>query len=434
MLPVSMKSFNLVVPEVIFGNGAIKDIGNQIKQKKCSKILLFTDKNLSATGLVGKIREILENEKIACLVFDAVEAEPSLVNVLEASKVANNYKPDLVLALGGGSSMDVAKMVAILLKHGGDIRNYLGINNVPGRGIPTIMVPTTAGTGSEVSKYGIFDDRAAKTKLGAVSLHLMADLALIDPELTISMPPSITASTGCDALIHAIEGYLATNATPITDLLALESIKIIFENLPAAFADGRDPIARYNMAYGSFLAGIVLNHAGGSSSHALSYPIASEYHVPHGIGCMLTFLEVLEYFAPCSVEKFLNMAEVIGIDSSSDTPRAIAEKTIFEFRKMVEYLEIPHKLSVIGVEKDRFVPYAKSVVANQQRLLTNGPRRLEEKDIINILATKPVICRTPKKISESRTLAFITNDYFGIGNPADDPRGFIPLDLVPPKL
>lgn len=384
MLPVAMKNFNLVVPEVIFGNGAIGNIGNQIKLKGGSRVLLFTDKGLSATGLVEKIRGLLEKERLACFIFDQVEAEPSLDNVITASKVANEYQPDLVLALGGGSSMDVAKMVAILLKHGGEIRNYLGINNIPGRGIPTIMVPTTAGTGSEVSKYGIFDDRAAKTKLGAVSLHLMADLALIDPELTVSMPPSVTASTGCDAFIHAIEGYLATNATPITDLLALESIKIIFENLPAAFADGRDPVARYNMSYGSFLAGIVLNHAGGSSSHALSYPVASEYHVPHGIGCMLTFLETLEYFAPCSIEKFLRMAEVIGIDSSSETPRAIAERTILEFRKMVEYLEIPHKLSVIGVEKDRFMPYAKSVVANQQRLLTNGPRMLNEKDIVNI--------------------------------------------------
>jgi alcohol dehydrogenase class IV len=246
------------------------------------------------------------------------------------------------------------------------------------------MVPTTSGTGSEVSKYSIFDDRKAKTKLGAVSFHLVADLALIDPELTASMPPFVTAATGCDALVHAVEGYLATNATPLTDLLALESLRLVFKNLPAAYADGRDPLARYNMAYGSFLAGIVLNHAGASSSHALSYPIASEFHVAHGVGCMLTFFEVIEYFMPCSIEKFVSMAKVMGVDSSSGSPREIAEKAILELRKMVAYLEIPTQLSFYGIKKDRLEGYAESVVANQQRLITNGPKQLNVKDVITI--------------------------------------------------
>lgn len=384
MLPVDMKDFQFVIPNVIFGNGTITELGKQVKTIGGKKALIFTDKGLVQTGIVDNVQSILIADGVDCHIFDSVEAEPSLDNVKEGFSFAEGHTPDVLLGLGGGSSMDVSKLVSILLKHGGDIRDYLGIDNIPGRGLPTIMVPTTAGTGSEVSKYGIFDDREAKTKLGAVSMHLVADLALIDPELTASMPPAITASTGCDAFIHAVEGYLATNSTPITDLLALEAVTIIYRNLPAAFADGRDPLARYNMAYGSFLAGIVLNHAGGSSSHALSYPAASEYHIPHGVGCMLTFLEVLEYFAPCCTEKFIRMAEVMGIDSSSESPRAIAKRAILEIRKMVEYLEIPHKLSAVGVEKDRFEPYAKSIVANQQRLLTNAPRLLNEKDIIKI--------------------------------------------------
>ena len=384
MLPVDMKSFQLVVPDVIFGNGVIADLGSRVKAIGGKKALIFTDKGLVKAGVADRIKSLLTADGVDCRIFDTVEAEPSLDNVYEGLRFAEEDIPDVVIGLGGGSSMDVSKLVSILLKHGGDIREYLGIDNIPGRGVPTIMIPTTAGTGSEVSKYGIFDDREAKTKLGIVSLHLVTDLAVIDPELTFSMPPSITASTGCDAFIHAVEGYLATNSTPVTDLLALEAVKIIYQNLPAAFADGRDPLARYNMAYGSFLAGIVLNHAGGSSSHALSYPAASEYHIPHGVGCMLTFLEVLEYFAPCSIEKFVRMAEVMGIDSTSDSPRAIAERAILEIRKMVDYLEIPHKLSAVGVDKNRFEPYAKSVVAKQQRLITNGPRQLTEKDIIRI--------------------------------------------------
>jgi len=384
MLPVDMKNFQFVIPDVLFGNGIIADLGNQIKAIGGGKVLIFTDMGLVETGIVDKVVSMLAADGLDCRIFDTVEAEPSLDNVKEGLRFAKEDTPDVLLGLGGGSSMDVSKLVSVLLKHGGNIKDYLGIDNIPGRGLPTIMVPTTAGTGSEVSKYGIFDDREAKTKLGVVSLHLVADLALIDPELTSSMPPAITASTGCDAFVHAVEGYLATNSTPMTDLLALEAVRIIYQNLPAAFADGRDPLARYNMAYGSYLAGIVLNHAGGSSSHALSYPAASEYHIPHGVGCMLTFLEVLEYFAPCCTEKFVRMAEAMGIDSTSDIPRAIAERAILEMRKMVEYLEIPHKLSAVGVAKDRFEPYAKSIVANQQRLITNGPRLLSEKDIIKI--------------------------------------------------
>jgi alcohol dehydrogenase class IV len=384
MLPIDMKAFQFVLPEVIFGNGTISEIGRKVKAMGGSSVCILTDKGLKEAGVVGRVESMLKDEGVAYRTFDDVEAEPSLDNVLKAVEFAKEGAADVIIGLGGGSSMDVSKFAAIMLKYGGEIKDYLGIDNIPGRGLPTIMVPTTAGTGSEVSKYGIFDDRAAKTKLGAVSFHLVANLALIDPELTASMPPSITASTGCDALVHAVEGYLATNSNPLTDLLALESLRLIFQNLPAAFADGRDPLARYNMAYGSFLAGIVLNQAGASSSHALSYPIASEYHVVHGVGCMLTFFEVLEYFAPCSIEKFVKMAEVMGVDPSAGSPRDIAEKAILEMRKMVAYLEIATKLSVYGIEKDRFEGYAKSVVANQQRLITNGPRQLNVKDVMTI--------------------------------------------------
>ena len=343
-----MKRFQVVVPEVIFGNGVISEIGSKVTALGGSSAAIFTDKGLSEAGVVGQVESRLAAEGVSYRTVDSVEAEPSLDNVMEAVKFAKESATDVVIGLGGGSSMDVSKFVSIMLKYEGDIRNYLGIDNIPGRGLPTIMVPTTSGTGSEVSKYSIFDDRKAKTKLGAVSFHLVADLALIDPELTASMPPSITAATGCDALVHAVEGYLATNA------------------------------------YGSFLAGIVLNQAGASSSHALSYPIASEFHVAHGVGCMLTFFEVLEYFMPCSIEKFVRMAEVMGVDSSTGSPREIAEKAILEMRKMVAYLEIPTQLSFYGIKKDRLEGYAESVVANQQRLITNGPKQLNVKDVITI--------------------------------------------------
>ncbi len=380
----AIKSFNLAAPEILFGLGVIGELGKRARSLGATKVIVVTDEGVAGAGILERVIGILEKSGIACGVFGKVEKEPSLENVERAFKEASGLSSQAVVGLGGGSSLDVAKMVAVLLKHGGNLRDYLGLDKIPGRGLPTILIPTTAGTGSEVSKYAIFDNREAKTKLGAVSNYLIADLALVDPELTVSMPPAVTASTGADAFIHAVEGYVAVKSSPLSDLLALESVRIIYENLPAAFADGQNIPARYQMAYGSMLAGIVLNVAGASSSHALAYPIGSEYHVPHGVGCMLTFLEVMDYFAMADMPKFTRMAQAMGVKTENMNPRQAAQQAVEEMRKLVDYIEIPHKLSAINMDRKLIEPFAKSVVANQQRLLTNGPRKLTEKDIRTI--------------------------------------------------
>ena len=380
----ALKSINLTVPEILFGLGVVGELGNRARSLGATKVMIVTDEGVAGVGILDRVLGILEKSKIACGVFDKVEKEPSLENVERAFKEASGSSCQAVVGLGGGSSIDVAKMVAVLLKYGGNLRDYLGIDKVPGRGIPTILIPTTAGTGSEVSKYAIFDNREAKTKLGAVSNNLIADLAVVDPELTVSMPPAVTASTGADAFIHAVEGYVAVKASPLSDLFALEAVRIIYENLPAAFADGLNIPARYQMAYGSMLGGIVLNVAGASSSHALAYPIGSEYHVPHGVGCMLTFLEVMDYFAMADIPKFSRMAQAMGVKTENMSLRQAAQQAVEEMRKLVDYIEIPHKLSAINMDRKLIEPFAKSVVANQQRLLTNGPRKLTEKDIRTI--------------------------------------------------
>jgi alcohol dehydrogenase len=380
----ALKNFSLAAPEILFGLGVIGELGKQARSLGATKVMVVTDEGVAGVGILDRVRAILEKSGIALGVFDKVEKEPSLENVERAFKEASGLSCQAVVGLGGGSSLDVAKMVAVLLKHEGNLRDYLGLDKVPGRGLPTILIPTTAGTGSEVSKYAIFDNREAKTKLGAVSNHLIANLAVVDPELTVSMPPAVTASTGADAFIHAVEGYVAVKSSPLSDLLALEAVRIIYENLPAAFADGQNIPARYQMAYGSMLAGIVLNVAGASSSHALAYPIGSEYHVPHGVGCMLTFLEVMDYFAMADMPKFSRMAQAMGVKTKNMSPRQASKQAVEEMRKLVDYIEIPHKLSAINMDRNLIEPFAKSVVANQQRLLTNGPRKLTEKDIRTI--------------------------------------------------
>ena len=379
-----LKTFNVAAPEILFGLGTIEELGKRARVLGAQKVLVVTDEGVKKAGILARVLGILEKDGIAYGVFDKVEKEPSLENAEYAALEASQQSYQLLIGLGGGSAIDVTKIASILVKHGGDIRSYLGLDKIPGRGLPTIFIPTTAGTGSEVSKFAIFDDHQAKTKLGAVSRHLIGDLALLDPDLTATMPPSVTASTGADAFIHAVEGYVSVDESPLSDLLALEAVRVIYESLPVAYSDGGNRKARYQMAYGSLLAGLVLNLGGASSSHALSYPIASLYHVPHGVACMLTFLEVMEYFAIAALPKFVRMAQVMGVKTELLSPRQAAEQAIIEMRKFAEYIEIPHKLSAINMDRSLIEPFAKSVVANQQRLLIKGPRKLTEKDIRTI--------------------------------------------------
>ena len=380
----SLKSFDLALPETLFGLRCVEELGNRVRGLGAEKVMLVTDEGVAKAGILSRVLGILEKSGIACGVFDKVEKEPSLENVASAVQGSSERGYQAVIGLGGGSPMDVGKLVSVILKHGGETRDYLGINRVPGRGIPTVFIPTTAGTGSEVTKNAVFDDRQAKTKRVVSSPRIIADLALVDPELTVTMPPAVTASTGADAFVHAVEGYIAVKSSPLSDLLALEAIRIVYENLPVAFSDGENISARYHMAYGSMLGGVVLNLAGGHSSHALAYPIGSHYHVPHGVGCMLTFLEVMEYFAMANIPKFVRMAQAMGVRTEAMSPRQAAAQAIEEMRRLVEYIEIPHKLSAINMERALIEPFAKSVVANQQRLLTNAPRKLTEKDIMII--------------------------------------------------
>jgi alcohol dehydrogenase len=376
-----LKNFTLALPEILFGTGTIEEVGRRILALRSQHVMVVTDEGVAAAGILSRVLGILEKSGITCGVFDNVEKEPSIENVETGLREASRKAYQAVVGLAGGSPLDVAKLLSVLLKHGGTTRDYFGIDQVPGRGIPTILIPTTSGTGSEVTKNAVFDDRQAKTKLVVSSPYIIADLAVIDPELTTSMPPSLTASTGADAFIHAVEAYVAVKSSPLSDVLALEAIRIIYENLPVAFADGGNISARYHMAYGSMLGGVVLNLAGVNSSHALAYPIGSHYHVPHGVGCMLTFLEVMQYFSMACVPKFVRMAQAMGVHTEGTSPRQAAQQAVEEMRKLVEDIEIPHKLSTINMDRSLIEPFAKLVVATQQRLLTNGPRKLTERDI-----------------------------------------------------
>ncbi len=224
-------------PRIIIGPGSLGRIGEEVKRLGASRVMIVTDRGLVETGIVARVEELIRSIPASVNRFDAVEADPRYEIAAQAADIAKESGADLILGIGGGSSLDIAKVAAILVTNSDPVAAYFGIDMVPKKGLPTILVPTTAGTGSEVTPIAILSDHAEKLKKGIVSPFLFPDAALLDPELTLGLPPSVTAATGMDALIHAVEAYTSKNASRMTDMFALEAMKLIFENIRTAYAE-----------------------------------------------------------------------------------------------------------------------------------------------------------------------------------------------------
>lgn len=371
-------------PVIIFGNNTVNLIGEEAKKLGGERVFIITDPGVVKAGILDKVLEPLKKEKIDYEVFDQVEAEPSIENLLAATQKAKSAKPALFIGLGGGSPMDTTKIASVLMSQEIDVRDLFGVEKVTKPGLPTIMIPTTSGTGSEVTRNAVFTDKAANLKKVVSSQAIVPAVAIVDPLLSITMPAKITASTGIDAFIHAVESYIAINASPLTDPLALEATRLIFENLRPAVANGQDLPARYHMSLGSLMAGITLNNAGAGAVHALAYPVGAEYHVPHGIANVVTFISTMEYISMARIPKFVKLAAAIGEPVGGLSPREIVEKAIKAMRDLIVQVGLPVRLRDIGATEDKIPSLAKAAF-QEKRLLGNTPRQLTEQDIRKIL-------------------------------------------------
>ena len=286
---------------------------------------------------------------------------------------------DVIIGFGGGSPLDIAKAVAVMATHEGPLTQYFGVDLVPGPGLPTVLVPTTAGTGSEVTPIAILSDEGEKLKKGIVSPYLFPSVALLDPELTVGLPPEVTAATGMDALIHAMEAYTSVNATSMTDLLALEAMELLYHNIRTAYAQGTHLKARAHMMEGSLLAGMAFANAGVTAVHAFAYPIGPEFHIPHGVANTLMLPHVMRFNMLGNVLKFGDMAEVFGFSTEGLDDMSAASLTIEAIERLSKDLRVPRRLSDFGVmEKD--IPRLAQGVMKVTRLLANNPRTLRLKD------------------------------------------------------
>ena len=372
---ISLRSPHLILA----GIGASERLGQEAKGIGAQKALVVTDKGVINSGIGKRIKDLLEKERIGVEIFDEVISDPDIRNVEACIEMGKKGKYDLLVGVGGGSPMDIASISSVMLTNSGTVRDYFGINLVKHPGIPTILIPTTAGTGAEVTPNAVLTDTEEKMKKAIISPHILPRVAIIDPLLTLSMPPSVTSFTGMDALTHAVESYTSNNATVLTDLFAKEAMILIGRSLRTAVAQGNNLESRYDMSIGSLYAGISLANAGVAAVHALAYPLGGLFNIPHGIANGLLLPYVMEFNVLGNIPKFAQIAQFLGekVDHMALLDQAYcAAKAV---KAIYQDLKIPQSLTELKIPKD-VIPTMAQAAINVTRLLANNPRTMTLQD------------------------------------------------------
>jgi alcohol dehydrogenase len=374
--------FNTVA-RIINGSGSALELAHQCRQLGVRRPLLVTDPGLVKIGLVQPVLAALEREGFAPVLFDQVREDPPEATVLAAAELARARDIDGVIAVGGGSSLDVAKVVAVLLGGKQQLSELYGVGMVTGGRLPLILVPTTAGTGSEVTPVAVITT-GETTKAGVSSPVLLPDVAVLDADLTLGLPPAITAMTGVDAMVHAIEAYTSRHQkNPISDNLARQALVLLSRNIRNAVHDGQNRQARENMLLGACLAGQSFANAPVAAVHALAYPLGGHYHIPHGLSNSLVLPSVLEFNASEAGELYAELAELVTGGSPAGSAEAGAADLVGALRTLIDDVGLPATLQQAGVAGDDLEMLAQDAML-QQRLLVNNPREVAYDDALAI--------------------------------------------------
>ena len=390
-----------------FGADATEEIGYNARELGGKEALLVTDKGITKTGLVEHIKQLLETQGIKTNIWDDVRPEPSFESMQNAVDYASNLNADIFVGVGGGSSMDTAKVVNLITTYKGNILDYVAPPIGKGRRVlgpckPLIAVPTTAGTGSEASPAAIFSLPDQALKLGFSFDFIRPSLASLDPLVTVTMPPHVTASTGMDALSHAIEAYVTWDydskprpktplerpiyegATVFTDLLAAKSMELIERSIRRAVFRGNDVKARSDMLLASFFAGVAFTNAGLGAVHAASFPVGAKFHAPHGLVCAILLPAVMKHNLPSNYRKYAEIAKLLGEDVEKQNTRKAAESSVESVNRLMKDIGMPIGLIDIGAE-EKDIPELARESMKVQRLLTGNPRPVTQKDMEHIL-------------------------------------------------
>jgi alcohol dehydrogenase class IV len=374
-----MQMYALQLPKrIVFGIGIAENLGAEAKALGATKALIVTDETIQKLGFCARVEKSLR-EIVKVDVFDNVKSEPSLENAeIVASASRESY--DLIVGIGGGSVLDMAKVSAAAAANPEQrVRDFLGANRITKPSVPKILIPTTAGTGAEATPYALVVVEDKKKTIA--SPYNLADVVFIDASFTASMPPRITASTGMDALSHAIEAFLSRGANPITDTFALEAMKKIADNLEGAFSHGDNLDARLNMSLAALLAGMAFGNAGVIVGHAIAHTVEAKYKIPHGVSVALTLPYIMEYNAPAVQGKLAKVARVLGETGLGEEEAASSAAT--RVKSLLEQFELPTKLSELNVPKED-LPMMAEELLKAKGYLARNPRNIEYDEAVVI--------------------------------------------------
>lgn len=377
-----MKDFSFKIPQNIeFGMGSLRKLPKILKESNSEHVLLISDRGLESIGVVGKIQGIIEAGGIKCTTYLEVKPNPTIAIVDEATALYKECKATSIVALGGGSPLDVAKAVGVLANHGGKITDYEGNHKVPGPVVPMIAIPTTAGTGSEVTASCVITDESRNYKMTVFSYENLPKYVVLDPELIMTAPASIAASCGVDALIHALEAYISRNASPFSDAMAEKAMELIGGNLRRFVANRQDEEAACAMMAGCNFAGIAFAWARLGNVHAMSHPVSAYFHVPHGVANSILLPTVIEYNTLADNGRY----EVIYnyIRKNNEVLNGFKpEMLVEELKKLNTDLGIPKSLSEVGVKEEMIEKMANDAMMSGN--ITANPRQTNVKDIIEL--------------------------------------------------
>lgn len=377
-----MNDFLFRMPtKVMFGVGVVKKVPGLCKELGFSKVFVVTGSTSTRKSVyLQELLAAMDALEMKTQVFSDVEADPSIETVDRGAASLSKFGADAVIAFGGGSPMDAAKSMSLVSANGGSIAEYMRAKKFFGkRGAPLICIPTTAGTGSEVTASAVTSDKVTKEKIGIGHDFQMPAYAIIDPVVQVSMPSSVTAATGMDALTHAIEAYVALKANPISDGLALTAIRMIAENLRLACANGEDLTARGNMAMASLIAGVSFTNAGLGAVHGIAHPVGAQFSISHGAANGIILPYVMEYCLMANYPKFREIAIAMGEDVAGLTTRDAAFYAVGAVEELKQDIGLPATLAEVGVPVEAVDAIVKDAVTF--RLLPNSPRRLNADDL-----------------------------------------------------
>ncbi len=368
---------------IVFEAGASAQLPTLCRELGLSHLFLVSDPGLQSTGIVERTQQLLEKSGLGVTLYGDVLADPPEALVLAAAELAREARADGVIGLGGGSSMDVAKLIAALVPSSQTLGEMYGVGNILGSRLPLIQIPTTAGTGSEVTPIAIVTT-GETTKMGVVSPVLLPDIALLDPELTRGLPPAVTAATGIDAMVHAIEAYTSKiKKNPYSDMLARQALTLMAANLHTAIEQGDNLNARSNMLLGACLAGQAFANAPVAAVHALAYPLGGHYHIPHGLSNSLVLPAVLKFNASHAANLYAELLPCIQPGTQVLSPSAACDQFIASIENIVARAPLPQTLKQAKVPEEDLPMLAKDAML-QQRLLVNNPRAISETDALAI--------------------------------------------------